>query len=214
MKKMMMVLMVILFVAAGNGQSFKIGIGGGLVNFTGPAGFTNEYPKGIGYGMEPMINLKGKLGLPVFPLDLTASINYIILGSEGKGNANPPIIVNAHSVDISSSILQFGVGAEYSLIPGPLPIKPYISFDILVNNFGETTSKYDWESNSIPDSEFKTDGFTRTGIALGAGVDLKTPVIDLNANVKYHLHNLIGKEDGEDTVSSLSLGVMVLFSVL
>jgi len=215
MKKFMMVLIVILFVAAGNGQSLKIGVGGGLMNFTAPAYFTDEYPKGIGFGMEPMINVKGKLGLPVFPLDLTASINYVMLGSEGKGNADPKIgIVNAHSVEISGNLLQIGVGAEYSLIPGPLPVKPYVSFDILLNNFGEMTYKYDWESNSIPDSELKSASLSRTGIAIGAGVDLKTPFADLNANVKYHINNLIGKEDGEDTISSLSLGVMILFSVL
>ncbi|MHC1739072.1 MAG: outer membrane beta-barrel protein [Ignavibacteriaceae bacterium] len=208
MKRILAVLMVLSLVTFVSGQSLKIGLGGGLMNFTAPAGFTDEYPNGIGFGMEPMINFKGKLGLPVLPLDLTASINYVMLGSEGKGDA--PV----HTVEISGSLIQYGVGAEYSLIPGPLPIKPYISFDILVNNFGEMTYKYDWESNSIPDSEQKSASFSRTGIAIGAGVDLKTPFADLNANVKYHINNLIGKEDGEDTISSLSLGVMILFSVL
>jgi len=210
MKKLLSIFMVLGLVTMLSGQGLKFGVGGGLSMFTGPASLTDEYPKGVGYASEPMITVKGKFSLPLLPFALTGTVNYVMLGSEGKGNAMPPLIPIAHTVEISSSILMVGVGGEYALIPGPLPIKPYISLDVFLSSFGKSTYKYAYSNGTS--GEFTGDGVTRYGMSIGAGVDLTLlPMFDVNVFAKYNLLNLVGKEDGEDGVSSISLGAMVIF---
>ena len=214
MKKSVLFLFVLLIAASLNAQSIKFGVGGGMALFQGPESYTKEIPDGIGFANAPFLSLKGKLSLPLLPINFTAGFNYLMLSSKGDGNAAPQLgIPVAYSVENSGSIMQISVGAEYSLLPGPLPLKPYASVDVFVNSYSDITHKYSYKNGTS--GEIKGGSMSRTGIAIGVGADFTMlPKIDINVFAKYSFNNMIGKEDKEEANNSINFGALILFSAL
>jgi len=191
-------------------QLLSIGIGGGLTNVTGPDGFTKDVSdNGLGYSTEYNFGVVGKLGLPLIPITPRAIVIYHRFGGEGN---RTPVLPKGNSVsetlEFSQSILTLGAGVQYGFIPIPLGIDPYLSLDLTFNNFGEFSTTTDG-------NEVKVDGNSRTGLQLGAGAEISIiPTINLDIFAGYNMFNLIGKEDGEETISAINLGIFLMFSFL
>ena len=193
MKKLFLIVTILLFsFTCVQSQSLKLGLSGGITNFTGPDGVTNDVSKGgLGYAAELHYGLKAKFGLPLIPLNFTG---YII---------NHAMSTDEDGIEVSQNILSIGVGAEWALIPGP--IAPYLGVDILSNTLGDL----EVNGNKVNGSE------SSFGAAIGVGIDFKLlPKIDVDASVKYNMFNLTGRDDGEDVTSSINLNVAVLFSII
>jgi opacity protein-like surface antigen len=132
------------------------------------------------------IGLKAKLNLPLIPITPVGFLNYHFLSGEFLGT------------DLKQNIFQIGAGGEFSLLPGP--VSPYLALDVAMNNFGAF--------DGVPGSE----SVSRVGLALGAGVQLGGLIpINLDASLKYHLMNLMGKEDGEESIGAIMFNVFFLF---
>lgn len=101
--------------------------------------------------------------------------------------------------DVSNVQWMLGVGAEMS-IPSII-VHPYVAGEVLVNVLTTT-------ADNAPSR-------TREGLGLNAGVQLSVPMFgDFDVSLKYQMLNLIGKEDGEDSISQVAANVMLMFSVL
>ena len=99
----------------------------------------------------------------------------------------------------SDVVWMLGAGLEYP-IPSAV-VKPYIGVDAVANFFSNTAS-------GSPTRK-------RVGAGAGAGVSFSVPAMgSIDVSVKYHLLNLIGKKDPEDTISQIAGSVMLMFSVL
>ncbi|MDZ7766885.1 MAG: hypothetical protein U5K00_21130 [Melioribacteraceae bacterium] len=56
------------------------------------------------------------------------------------------------------------------------------------------------------------DGENRTGMGIGGGLDFGIlPMVDIDISAKYNINNLIGKEEGEETFSTLNYSATVYF---
>ncbi len=184
-------------------QSIKVGPSVGYTLIQSPDIFTKEINNGgLGFSNPLHFGLKAKFALPLIPLKINGHFHYTPMSGE--------YVVGPASVETSSSIMTISVGGEWSLIPGPL--SPYLGVDLQMNNFGETKviTKTPGSTNEI-----KADGESRMGLGLGAGIEFTLlPSFDLDVAVKYNLLNLVGKEDGEESVNTITLTVNVLFSLL
>ena len=91
----------------------------------------------------------------------------------------------------------------------PGPISPYLGFDIFYSKIGDTKLT---SSGGGMSYEQTIEGVNRTGIGLGAGLQIGIiPLIDIDVSAKYNINNLIGKEDGEETFSTINLSASVFF---
>ncbi len=214
MKKVLSVLVIFLTISSISfGQSIKVGIGGGLSIVTGPKAFTEKISNdGLGFGAEIMAGLKGKFSFPLLPVKIIADVNYTLLkGSEDINFDYSGTPVKA-SVETETNFLSFGVGAEYSLLPGP--ISPYVNATVNFTTIGELKYRYKITVNNttMPTEEEKFgDKASRTGIGIGAGVMISIlPIVDLDIAAKYNIVNLLGKESGEETISTMNLTATVL----
>jgi len=122
--------------------------------------------------------------------------SFMPLSIVGSGNYNRLPEKNADNTD---SQWMLGVGLEY-----PIPsvvVKPYLGVDALVNVFkNEGTG---------------TSSFTRGGVGLGVGIEFSIPAFgSFDTSVKYQLFNVVGKENGEETISQIAASVALMFSVL
>lgn len=209
MKKIVTIL-CILFVVSSSAfaQSFKVGLGGGLAIVNSPDALTNDISKGgLGFSSEYQVGLKGKFGVPVLPFKLIGEINYSLLNGEEEFS----MVYYSETVDVKAetetSILSFGLGAEYYLIPGP--ISPFVNATITLNTVNELKVKSTWKYNGVTyptEEETYGEKVSRTGIGIGAGVSISIlPIIDIDITAKYNIVNLLGKEDGEETISTTSL---------
>ena len=191
MKKLTVLLLLIMiaFPSMQNtmAQGLKLGIGGGLSMVQSP----DYYTDGAGFSTEYHIGIRAKLSLPVIPITPIGFVEYHFL----TGSMDTQL----GSVDTKQNILSIGVGGEFTLVPGPF--SPYLGVDLEYNNFG------DFEPSETEGSS----GVSRMGIGLGAGVMFNLVVIDIDVNLKYQMMNLIGKEDGEDTIGILNLNAAVFF---
>jgi hypothetical protein len=180
-------------------QLLKVGLGGGVTQILGPESLTNDISlDGAGFSTEWNIGLVGKLDLPLIPITPRGFVFYHSLSGSG-GDVN---------IETSQSIFEIGLGAQYNFIPIPFGVDPYISLDLSSTSFGDYTVKY----NS---NEIKTPGESRIGLALGLGTEVTiVPVINLDLYLSYKMFNLIGKENGEETVSAVTLEALVMFSLL
>lgn len=169
------------------GQGLKLGIGGGFSFVQTPAFYTDVKD----FTTEYHIGLKGKLDLPLIPFTPVGFIEYHFL----RGTENSPGV----SADTKQNILSLGVGAEFSMAPGPLG--PYLTAELEYNNFG------DLETAGEP----AISGKSRMGIGFGAGVELNLLLIDVDVSLKYQLLNLLGKPGGEETVGIINLNAAVFF---
>ena len=118
--------------------------------------------------------------------------------------------INQLELTTSQSILSIGLGVQYGFIPIPAGIDPYLAIDLMYNKFGEFKfTKWDgaYESTS--------EGVSRFGLGLGVGAEISLiPVLNLDVLVSYQMMNLVGKEDGESSLSTLTLDAFLLFSFL
>lgn len=201
------VLILLVFNANVQAQLVKVGVGGGLTQVLGPDNLTKDVSEdGAGYSSEYNLGIMVKLSLPLIPLTPRAFIIYNSLN--GSGTFQPPAPALEQEGEISQSITSFGAGVQYGFIPIPVGLDPYLSLDILLNNFGDLTTKVDGE-------EVTSSGDTRFGLQIGVGTEITIiPLINLDVFAGYNLYNLTGKEDGEDTISALVLDLFVMFNFL
>jgi opacity protein-like surface antigen len=192
---------ILLGVAVFGTSSFPqtFGIGGGLSTVQGPDAFTNDITSGgAGFSSGYHIGAKLKLSIPLFPLTPVGSVRY----SKFSGDQSIPLIGN---IETSQSIWTIGAGVEYSIVPGPL--SPYLAADLEYNNFGDLS----FEGGNLPVTLSGSGSRSRFGIAVGVGAELTIlPIFGLDASIKYHFLNWIGKESGEETVSVISYNLTVL----
>ena len=208
---------IILFVIASllfipnwtNAQLIKIGAGGGITQILGPESLTNEITTsngwgGAGFSTEWNIGLIGKVDLPLIPI---TPRGFIIYHSFAASKEFPEIEVNP-KIETNQTILEIGLGAQYNFIPAPLGFDPYIALDISLNTFGDYTTNVNGE-------EIKTDGGSRFGGGIGLGTEVTIiPLINLDFYLSYKMLNLTGKEDGEETISAVTLDAFIIFNFL
>jgi hypothetical protein len=195
-----------------NAQSFSIGVGGGLTNVVGSEDFTKKISEGgLGYSTEWNMGVVVKLGLPLVPLTPRAFVLYHSLNASdnienivfAKGTS-----INSDNFEFSQSILSVGLGVQYGFIPIPVGVDPYLAIDLMYNNFGE------FKRTRIGIEE-TFDGFSRFGLGLGVGAEVSIiPMINIDLLVSYQMMNLVGKDDGEIALSTLTVDAFLLFSLL
>lgn len=193
LKKTLLILAMFLMLSSLSfGQLLQLGPGVGYTSINAPESLTKDISDGgTGYSGAIRYGLLARVGLPLLPLNFTGFIYNNSWTGEESGT------------ETSMSLLNIGLGAEWQLLPGP--IQPYLALDFLMNSFGDS------EING----EKVGDSYSRTGIGLGAGAEFTLlPMINLDASVKYNMNNLFGKEDGEDTMSTLNITVNFLFKIL
>lgn len=183
------------------GQSIDIGVGGGLTIVQSPDGYTNEITNGgLDFTNEYHLGLKGKINLPLIPVTPYVLFNYY--NFSGKAD-----ISGGGEQTTSQNILSFGGGIDYNLTPGPVPVKPYAALEVAYNNIGEL------ELDPQPEVATTGESVSRFGLGVGLGVNFNLlPKVNLDASAKYHFLNLIGKEDGEDTISMINLDLLLFFT--
>jgi len=202
MKNILLLFVTISFGISTNGQSLKIGIGGGPA-FIQSSGIpsSEDIENNINFNKGYQIGGRVKLGL--LPINLIGQINYSKLNGDGTVKLTG-ISPEHYDSDYNTSFLSIVIGAQYKLIPAP--ITPHIDFDLMLTSFGETTLK-----TVITNArELKMEGKDRLGIAFGAGIDISSFEITL----KYNMHNLFGKEDRETNLNTVTLTGSLLFDIL
>ncbi len=178
------------------GQSIKIGVGGGLTALTGDNTLTEDNALNLNSG----IHYGGKLvvGLPLLPIQFTASAYNNPLSSEYTAeNTNT-------TVKTETTFLSAGIGAELTLLPGPL--QPYLAGNLLYTKFGETTVSGEGYSHTTDAAE------NGLGVGVGAGLYFKLlPIIDIDLSAHYNMNTLLS--DGE-AMNSTHVRLNILFSIL
>lgn len=174
------------------GQSIKVGIGGGYTALTGDNSFTAKNALNLNSG----IHYGGKLliSIPLLPFQFAANIYNNPLSNE----YTEPI--TKETIKTETSFLSIGLGAEFTLIPGP--IQPYLAGELLYTSFGEVTL-----------NNFKTkDAESKTGLGLGAGLYFKLlPVINLDLSAHYNMNTLLSSGDA---LNSTHVRLNILFNIL
>ena len=200
-------LMLFVFTSISSAQLVKVGVGGGLTQVLAPEIFTKDISdEGYGFSTEWNAGVIGKVDLPLIPFTPRAFILYHNLAGseefETTGEEQSSIL------EYRQTIFEFGVGAQYNFIPAPLGFDPYLALDISFNSFGNFS-----KTNDI--SEEKTDGFNRFGGGIGVGTEISIiPVVNLDLYLSYKMFNLTGKEDGEETISAVTLDAFIIFNFL
>jgi hypothetical protein len=188
-------------------QLVKIGAGGGITQVLAPDGFTNEVSEGgLGYSTEWNGGLIGKVGLPLIPFTPRAFILYHSF--TGSGESYP-----GEQMEYTQTVLEVGAGVQYNFIPTPLGFDPYIALDLAFNKFG------DFEGIPPTSEEGPEPLVIPTGNRFGGGIGLGTevtiiPLINLDFYLSYKMFNLTGKEEGEETVSAVTLDAFIIFNFL
>jgi hypothetical protein len=192
------VLILFLFPSISTAQLVKVGAGGGITNILGPDVFKNE-SNGYGFSTEWNLGAIGKIDLPIVPITPRAFILYHSFSGTGDYNLTTP-------AEFTQSILEVGVGAQYNFVPIPAGIDPYIALDLSFNSF----SKLKGNDIVVPNKEV-----TRFGGGIGIGTEVTIiPLINLDFYLSYKMFNLTGKEDGEETVSAVTLDAFIIFNFL
>ena len=189
-------------------QGISIGATGGLTTITGPESYTNDISEGgAGFSTGAHFGVKGKFSLPLIPLRITGQVLYTKFSADGEANLIG--VPNAASVENELSFFVYGVGAEYSFAPGP--ISPYLGLDLFMTSFGDFKQTYDSGGST---TEITSSGESRTGIGIGGGLEFGLiPMIDIDVSAKYNINNLIGKNDGEDTFSTLNFSATLFLGL-
>jgi opacity protein-like surface antigen len=169
-------------------QGLKFGFGGGLSTIS-------NSNSSLSYNAGYHLSAKAKVDIPLFPIKPVAFIQYYIL--------NGSYSFAGFTGSTSQKIFSAGIGAEYSLLPGP--ISPYVAIDFGYNNIGEVK----FEPSILNQSS--SASFSRTGLDIGAGVEISVPfLISFDVSAKYNMLNLFGKQ-GEGSISVFNLNLSVLF---
>ena len=200
---------LLLFPALASAQLIKFGAGGGITQILGPESLTNEITTaegwgGAGFSTEWNAGLIGKLDIPMIPITPRGFIIYHSFAASKEF----PIEQNRAKIETNQTILEIGLGAQYNFIPAPIGFDPYIALDISLNTFGDYTT-------NVNDEEFISDGFSRFGGGIGLGTEVTIiPLINLDLYLSYKMFNLTGKEDGEETISAVTLDAFIIFNFL
>ena len=197
-QKLILTMITISFLTiATMGQSIKVGVGGGYTALTGDNSLTPENLENLNSGFH----YGGKLvvGIPLFPIQFTGNIYQNDLSNEYT-DATSNLTVKSET-----SFRSIGLGAEMTLLPGP--VQPYLAAEVLFTSFGETTvtvEGFDPITGDGADSE--------TGLGLGAGVYFKLlPVVDLDLSAHYNMNTLLGSSDA---LNSTHIRLNILYSFL
>ena len=208
-KFLIIVFFVSIFSCSTFAQLLKVGVGGGVTQILGPESFTNdisatENESGAGFSTEWNIGLVGKLDLPLIPITPRGFIYYHSL----SGKREFPEIVANPTIETSQTILEIGLGAQYNFVSIPAGVDPYITLDLYSATFGEYSRK-------VNEEESRSDGITRFGGSVGIGTEVSiVPVVNLDLCLSYKMFNLVGKEDGEGTVSAVTLDAFIMINFL
>jgi len=125
-----------------------------------------------------------KLGLPLLPITPRAFILYNSLWGEDSSS----------NAEVNLAIGEIGLGLQYNFVPLPAGFDPYIALDLELSRY---------------------QGLNRFGAGVGLGTEITIiPIIDLDVYACYKMFNLVGKSEGEETISALTLDVFILFSFL
>ena len=203
-----MFLSIFIFTSISSAQLVKVGAGGGITQVLAPDGITKKVSEGgLGFSTEWNLGLIAKVDLPLIPITPRGFFLY----HSFSGSGDIMILEKAaaeDNVEYNQSVLEIGVGAQYNFIPAPLGFDPYLALDISFNSFGDFTTKYFG-------SETTESGFTRFGGGVGIGTEVSiVPVVNLDLYLSYKMLNLIGKEDGEETISAITLDAFIIFNFL
>jgi hypothetical protein len=205
-----LVMVLFLIPSFSQAQLFKLGVGGGLTQVTGPDEYTKDVSEdGLGFSTNFNFGLVAKVDIPMVPITPRGYLLYHSLSGSGDTEILAKSMnINAVKVENSQSIFEIGVGAQYNFIPLPAGIDPYIALDISMNSFGDITQKAGGEERTFS-GESRFGG----GIGLGAEVSI-VPMLNIDLLASYKLFNLVGKDDGEDTISAITLDAFIMFNFL
>lgn len=219
MKKISLIVNIIFFICSVstiiNAQTIKLGVGGGLTHIIGPEGFTKETTEyGLGYSTEYNLGATIKIDLPLIPL--TPRLIILYHSFNGSGNYSPILtksLAPDPTVENSQSILSIGAGAQFGLIPIPTGIDPYFSLDLFLNKFGDFKQNFS-DAQATPFPDINNPGGSRFGLQVGIGAEISIiPMINLDVSGGYNWFNIIGKEDGEETLSAATLDLFFIFNL-
>jgi Outer membrane protein beta-barrel domain len=202
------VIFLLLLPSFTSAQLIKIGAGGGITQVLAPDALTKEVPDGgLGYSTEWNAGIIGKVDLPLIPFTPRAFILYHSLSGSGTEPLEQFRMAQAEEdLEYSQSIFEIGVGAQYNFIPAPLGFDPYIALDLSFNSFGKS---------KMNDVEIDGSDVSRFGGGIGVGTEISIiPVVNLDLYLCYKMFNLTGKEDGEDTISAVTLDALIIFNFL
>ncbi len=203
------ILILLLIPSVGQAQLFKLGVGGGLTQVVAPDAVTRDVSEGgLGFSTNWNLGLVVKVDLPLVPITPRAYLLYHSLSGSGDvvETLSKSSNISAVNRENSQSIFEVGVGAQYNFLPIPAGIDPYLALDIAMSSFG----KLKINDNEIPESNNTRFG---GGVGLGAEVSI-VPMVNIDLYLSYKLLNLIGKDDGEDTVSAVTLDAFIMFNFL
>jgi hypothetical protein len=184
-----------------NAQLFQIGAGGGLTQILAPDSYTNSVSDdGLGFTTEWNGGAILKIGLPLLPITPRAYFLYHSLSGSGD------LATTNQNIEYTQSISEIGIGLQYNFIPLPAGFDPYIALDIAYNSFSALESN----GNEVPDTKESRFG---GGIGLGTEITI-IPIIDVDVYASYKMFNLVGKSEGEETITAFTLDAFILFSFL
>jgi hypothetical protein len=194
------VMLLLLLPTFTSAQLIKIGAGGGITQVLAPDALTKEVSDGgLGYSTEWNGGLIGKVGLPLIPFTPRAFILYHSFS--GSGESYP-----GEQMEYTQTVLEVGAGVQYNFIPAPLGFDPYIALDLSFNSFGKS---------KVDDVEIDGSDVSRFGGGIGLGTEVTIiPLINLDFYLSYKMFNLTGKEDGEETISAVTLDAFIIFNFL
>lgn len=190
-------------------QNTKYGFSFGLTYIAGPGFYTDDIDTtGRAFGLKTNYHFGGKLkvGLQPLPLRLTAQLLY----TSFNGSRDNVVVGPNTAIDIttSSSLFTLAFGAEYLF--SLEKVSPYATLELQLNSQGNTKIQQNYPNQT---RELSIEGNTRWGLGLGLGIDMGiVPQIDLDAGIKYNLVNIFGKRSNEDTFSTFTLTLSVLYN--
>ncbi len=181
-------LFILLFSFQSNAQiTLQLGAGAGYnVPLGDYGGTTVDFYNGTKYGMKSGYSFNGKARVGLLFLNAFGEIGYT--NFTGSGESEP----GKGNVDISNKIFTLKVGPEYTLDIPLSPITPYFQGFVSLNTFSgdvEFTGV-----TGVPSGKYDIASATRVGAGAGVGVLFSLGGIKLDANIQYHLMNLVAKE--------------------
>ena len=195
-------LILFVFTSISTAQLVKLGVGGGITQVLAPDALTKKVSEGgFGYSTEWNFGIVGKVDLPLIPITPRAFIIDHMFSGKGTNELS-------QDVEYSQSVFEYGVGAQYNFIPTPVGFDPYLALDLSFSTFGDFTQKVNGVEN-------KSSGVSRFGGGIGLGSEITiVPVVNLDLYLCYKMFNLAGKDDGEDTISAVTLDAFITFNFL
>lgn len=196
--KTKLLLFIALFTVISLAQSLRVGVSYGVHKLNEQQfKFNNSSDFKLNMDNDKHYGLKLKLALPVINLS-----GYAYKYSD-KGSIQDNFF---GQLNYELDYWVLGAGIEMTLLPGP--VNPYIAGDLIL------TTSQDVKLGGMTLSNLNGTE-SKIGVGLGAGVDIKIlPIIDLDFNVKYNMHNLIKKEDGELNYNTFNATLSVLIRIL